>query len=70
MEFENKWIEKTKKGLLEKLQCPYCGFTYSPHGYCDGTTDDPYNYCPECGKRLYEDYVPEPVFEELEEEQE
>lgn len=50
----NDWIELRPNDWTYELECPDCGFIYSPDSYEDGTVDTLYNFCPICGRRLYE----------------
>ena len=49
---DNAWIEDRINDWTVEMKCPKCGFRYSQHGYQDGTVDEPFPYCPKCGKQL------------------
>ena len=48
----DRWIKKNVSDWTYNLECPKCKFHYSPKGYMDGTSDEPYQYCPKCGTKL------------------
>ena len=46
-----KWIEERPNSWTYNLKCSHCGYTYSPKGYEDGTTEAPHCFCPKCGEK-------------------
>ena len=51
----NEWIEHSNEQTCDySLECPFCGYCYSPKASQDGTINasEIHNYCPKCGKEL------------------